>query len=254
MGIRVKILLGFLILTAMLFIAGFWSVYELTNVGESVQNILDDNYRSINSARVMVEALEREDSAILLLLSGKWKQGRDIMNAADRSFRESLKTASANVTISGEEDRIDKIDKSYSAYKEVWIRPIVGTNKENSLDWYFSEIHPAFVKVKEAVFGLMSLNEQVMYKTSVNLKEKAHRAVMPGVIAIIAALVFTLIFNYMINHFVVSPLLDITSGISNFLENGTPFTYSVETNDELYNLSLLVRELMVKYEQKASVK
>ena len=87
MGLRLKILSGFLILTMMLAVAGVWSIYELTTVGTSVQRLLDDNYKSINAGKMMIEALEREDSAVLLLLSGKWNQGRSIIESADEVFQ-----------------------------------------------------------------------------------------------------------------------------------------------------------------------
>jgi len=51
MKIRTKILLGFLILSVMLAIAGAYSIYELTSIGSSVQQLLDDNYQSITAAK-----------------------------------------------------------------------------------------------------------------------------------------------------------------------------------------------------------
>ena len=56
MGLRTKILSGFAILTAMLFIAGVWSFYELRSMGGSVQKVLDENYRSIHAAKMLNEA------------------------------------------------------------------------------------------------------------------------------------------------------------------------------------------------------
>ena len=38
MGIRLKILSGFLILVFMLIIAGVWSIYELQSMGTSLKN------------------------------------------------------------------------------------------------------------------------------------------------------------------------------------------------------------------------
>ena len=43
MGLRGKILSGFVILALMLLIAGFWSIYGLMHVGSSVQKIIDDS-------------------------------------------------------------------------------------------------------------------------------------------------------------------------------------------------------------------
>ncbi|MBS3731428.1 MAG: hypothetical protein KGY42_00860 [Desulfobacterales bacterium] len=66
---------GFLTLAIMLAVAGAFSIYRLKTIGSPVQSLLDDNYRSINAAKKMTTSLEREDSGILLLLSGKWKGG-----------------------------------------------------------------------------------------------------------------------------------------------------------------------------------
>ena len=96
MKIRVKILSGFLVLALMLLIAGIWSIYELKFLGSSLPEILDDNYQSINASKVMMEALEREDSAILLLLLGKWEEGRNILNSADSLFNDKLLFAEKN--------------------------------------------------------------------------------------------------------------------------------------------------------------
>lgn len=71
MSLRFKIMSGFLILALMLAIAGIWSIYELNSFGTSAEDLLDENYRSIKAAEMMLEALERQDSGILLLLFGK---------------------------------------------------------------------------------------------------------------------------------------------------------------------------------------
>ncbi len=59
LGLRAKILSGFLILAMMLFVAGIWSIDELTRVGTSVQKLLVENCKSINAGNMIIEALER---------------------------------------------------------------------------------------------------------------------------------------------------------------------------------------------------
>lgn len=244
MGIRIKILSGFLVLTIMLLVAGTWSIYELTSIGTSVQRLLDDNYRSINAAKMMVEALEREDSAVLLLLSGNWEEGRSIIGAADTSFRQGFDAAKKNVTIPGEQAYVDEIESKYIAYKGLWAKPIVGTRHERNIDWYFKELHSAFLDTKASVEKLMTLNDQTMYQTASSLKERAHRAVMPGTVAILSALIFALIFNYFINYYIVSPIVRLTRGVRAFLETKQPLDVKIETHDELLDLFTSIQQLL----------
>ena len=244
MGIRIKVLSGFLILACMLFLAGGWSIYELTKIGTSVQALLDDNYRSINATRIMIEALEREDSAVLLLQSGNWDEGREIITSADLSFQEGFGIASRNITIPGEKGYVDKIEAAYKDYKNLWIKPIVGTSSEKNLDWYFREAHPKFQQVKSDVEGLMTLNDEVMYKTASDLKNRAYRAVMPGVVAILSALVFSFVFSYFVNYYLVGPIIRITTGIQNLLDHGKSFNVKIETEDEMKSLADAIQKLV----------
>lgn len=171
MKIRTKILLGFLILAIMLAVAGAVSIYELRSVGSSVQALLDDNYRSINAAKKMTEALERQDSG-MLLLSGKWKVGRETIRAADRKFNDALETAANNLTIE-EEAYVEKIRSAYKEYSGFWDQPIVGTPREGNLGWYFEDAHRSFKTVKMAVQDLMAINDQAVYNTASELKTRA---------------------------------------------------------------------------------
>lgn len=246
MGLRMKILSGFLTLTTMLAIAGAWSIYELTTVGTSVYRLLDDNYKSINAAKRMIEALEREDSGLLLLLSGNRERGKSIIEAADKLFDQEFRIAQSNVTIPGEQAHVVSIESTYKVYKDIWTKPIVGALYEGSLTWYLETVHEAFLAAKMSVEKLMALNDQVMYQTASNLKNRAHRATMPGVVAILAALIFTLIFNYFVNCYMVSPIVKITESVENVIEGRGPLDIRIETKDELSRLVSSIQQLASK--------
>lgn len=243
MGIRFKILLGFLTLAIMLFIAGVWSIYEMNSIGSSIPKLLNENYKSIHAAKKMTEALEREDSALLLLLLGKWNEGRSLLNTADSVFNKNVNFAYTNITIPGEQSQLDTIKFRYANYKNLWQRPIVGTQKEGDLEWYFQSVHRSFLSVKSSIENLIDLNDKVMYQLASNLEQRANRAIMPGIVAVLSALVFTLIFNFLVNHYVVGPIIKITDRIKKFKESKMPFDVNVETRDELYYLSNEISDL-----------
>jgi len=246
MGLRLKILSGFLILSAMLLVAGAWSVRQMSALGSSVQKVLDENYRSVHAAREMMTSLERGDSAILLLLLGKWEEGRSILDAADASFEENLAVATDNITIPGEREALDRIRGAYKAYKDLWVRPIVGTEHEGNLDWYTNRVNPAFREATKQVDELMSMNDRQMYQTASEVEGRANRAVMPGVVAILSALVFSLVFSYFVNYYMVGPLIRITQGVQGFANEQKPFDVRVETEDELGRLADAIHGLCAR--------
>jgi methyl-accepting chemotaxis protein len=243
MGLRLKILSGFLILSAMLLIAGIWSIYELNSIGTSAQKILDENYQSILAAKNMKEALERQDSAVLLLLLGKWTDGRSILNSADSLFKQKLQFALNNSTIPGEQEQLQLIQSKYDAFRLMWEKPIVNTDKEGNIEWYFQQVHFSFMIVKESINDLINMNDQMMYKTAKQLENRSNRAIMPGIIAILTALIFTFIFNYLVNYYMVSPIIEITDRVKKFRDKRIPFDVQIETKDEIRHLADAIEHL-----------
>jgi HAMP domain-containing protein len=243
MGLRWKIFSGFLILSLMLVLAGVWSIVQIRGVGLSVRGILDDNYRSIQAAKAMLEALEREDSAVLLLLLGEEGEGRAILASADSVFTASLSFAEGNVTMPGEGDAIGSLRESYDAYRTLWSQRIVGTDREGNLEWYSGPMQDAFGRAKGAVNALMSMNDGGMYETASRLQAHAKRAAMPGVVAIVAAVVFSLLFSSFVHAYMVDPLLRIAIGAEEFAKGGKSFDVDVRTGDEIERLATAVRDL-----------
>lgn len=246
MKIKFKILSGFALIIAMLVIAGFMSIIEFSKLSESVNALIEDNYKTIEASKTMIEALEREDSGILLLVSGQWKEGRTILQSADSLFNTAFDLAKNNITEPDEEKYIERIEKSYLAFREKWVIPIVGTSKENNIDWYFKDIHMNFIAAKSDIQALMTLNQDSMYEEASDLKEKAHRALMPGIIAIISALIFLIMFNFLITKYYVSPLEKMILSLKTFHAQTPYFDAGIETNDEFKALEKEIQNLIHK--------
>ncbi|MBN1277903.1 MAG: MCP four helix bundle domain-containing protein [Deltaproteobacteria bacterium] len=243
MRLRTKILSGFLILILMLFAAGSWSIYEMTQMGSSVQRLLDENYKSINAARMMMEAIERQDSAVLLIISGNDKQGKPILASGDELFLKGLDTAKTNITLDGEQACVETIEESYGSFKNFWTEFIINANNNKDLKWYYQTLHQAFLDTKLSVNKLMTLNDQAMYRTASKLQKRSYRVIMPGIVAIVSSVIFTLIFSYFINYYMVAPIIKITNGVKDFITTRNYMDISVETNDELSHLASAVKEL-----------
>lgn len=244
MNLRVKILSGFLILSIMLFTAGALSICELNKIGHSVQVLLDENYKSIDASKIMIEALEREDSGVLLLILGDWDNGRSTIKEADHDFQKAFDVAENNITIPGEKEHVETIKATYASYKKLWVRPIVDTLREGDLQWYYGDVHQAFLKSKVAVNRLMTLNNKTMYQTASALQNRAGRAIMPGIVAIVSALVFTIIFNFFINLYVILPIKRFTASIQDYIKSGDQTGLSVDSSDEISDLAKAIRDFI----------
>jgi len=249
-SLKLKILASFMLLNAILIIAGAVSIFEFNKLSSSVNDLIQDNYRSIESSKSMLEALEREDSGILLLLLGEWEHGRSILNSADSAFAIALSNAKNNLTEVNEDDFIMKIDSSYQTYKNTWQRPIVNTDKQGDISWYKDILHNQFNETKVLINSLMTLNQDILYKEASELQEKATRAIMPGIISILSALLFSLILNFFISKYFINPIAKIAKAINVYKVGDYRLNSNITSSDEIKDLENNVNELIAKVNNK----
>lgn len=242
--LKIKIFASFMLLTLMLAIAGTISIVSFRWLSNSVHGLIQDNYKSIEASKKMIEALEREDSGVLMLILGEWNEGRKILKSADSLFLSAFETAKNNLTEHNEARYIKQIQMAYAIYKSSWERPVVGTEKQGNVSWYKNDIHKKFSDTKRRVNELMSLNQSSMFEQASKLKEKSKRAIMPGIVSIIAALIFSVVLNFFITRYFVNPISDIAEAVDNCRGGDLKLQSNITSNDEIKKLETAINDLL----------
>ena len=67
---------------------------------------------------------------------------------------------------------------------------------------------------------------------------------MPGIVAVGVGIVLVILFNYFINVFLITPVLQISKGIKNYREFRKSYTVSLDNDDELDDMSSEVRSII----------
>jgi methyl-accepting chemotaxis protein len=194
----------------------------------------------------MIEALERKDSGVLLLLLGQNKEGRETIKAGEDAFNKAFNIAKNNITELNEDNYISKIDSLYSIYRRKLEISIYNSLKVGDMNWYNNEIHHSFIQVKHSIDELMNLNQVSMYTEATLLKEKSHRAIMPGIVAIVGALIFSLLLSFFISKYYVSPLSDLSEAIKNFNPRDKVIKSNIKTEDEIKKIEDEVNKLIAR--------
>src|SRR5947207_2679337 len=100
--LRTKLLIGLTPLLAIMIGLGLWAIVMFSRLGNNIDVILRENYRSVLAAERMKEALERLDSALLFAIGGEEKQARDQFAEYRPVFERNLKIEQNNMTLPGE--------------------------------------------------------------------------------------------------------------------------------------------------------
>src|SRR5512136_2058626 len=115
-SLRKKIFIGYGIALALMIFVFILALFHLLKLGQASEAILRENYKSVLAAENMVYAIERQDSATLLVFFGHddqaWKQFRD----NEGLFFQWLGRARDNITVEGEAAIVKTIENEYGTY------------------------------------------------------------------------------------------------------------------------------------------
>ena len=245
MSLRTQILLGYglVFLSAGLVLA--WAVVNLLRLGTASDAILSENYRSIEAAEHMRDALERQDSAVLLYVLGSEAEGARQFEANEGRFHRWFGRAEDNVTIPGEQAILAAVDSAYSAYAAAFTglveaggagtaspRP-AGDRLATARRLYQERMLPSFQAAEDRVVDLRALNEQTMVAASERAGRVAERAVWSVALVSGLALVVGLALALLLASRIVRPVGQMRTAAERIGAGDLDVAVPAGTSDEL---------------------
>ncbi len=238
MKLKNKILLGYGLSLALIIAIGGWGITNLRRLGKASEAILKENYNSILAAENTIEALERQDSAILLFLLENRDRGSQQFQNNQIEFLKWLGRAEGNVTIQGEAEIIAGIEAAYQDYLKAFFE-LQQQNNPTTGD-YYETIAPIFEQIRDKSDRLRNVNQQAMEEASENAQQVSSQAVWSMTIAGATAAGIGLGFSLLLTRRIVRPLTEMTTATEKIARGEYDIALQVKTKDEL---GILAREI-----------
>jgi len=240
MTLKKKILIGYGVVFILMGLVVVWAVTNLVSLGKASDAILRENYRSIIAAENMVDALERQDSGVLLIFLGDSGKGINQFRENEAVFLQWLARAKDNITIQGEAELVQSIEAYYAKYRQEFsaLTDLRDAAKPpHQLPYYQETIFPLFAEVRESCIRLRNLNEETMYAASLRAGYVANRAIWSTVFVAASALIVALIFSLLLAERIVRPLRRFMDASRKISAGDYAVQVPVETDDELGRLA-----------------
>ena len=235
MKLKNKILLGYGLSLALVVLVGGWGVTNLRRLGKASEAILKENYNSILAAENTIEALERQDSAILLFLLENRDRGSQQFQNNQIEFLKWLGRAEGNVTIPGEADIIASIEDSYQNYLRAFAR--LQQQNNPTTEEYYETIIPIFEQIYERSTRLRNINQSAMEAASANAQQVSNQAIWSMAIAGATAAGIGLGFSLLLTRRIVHPLAEMTTATEKIAKGEYDIALRVKSKDELGTLA-----------------
>lgn len=236
-----KIVLGyalFLILAAAVLASAFFTILEL---GKANESILKENYKSILAAENMINAIERQDSAILLLMLNYQEEGITQFHNNESQFLQWLARAKDNITIEGEAEIITTIEQGYADYRLTFsdLRFMSDTGHTTAASFYHEKILPLFLLVRDTCIQLRELNQTAMFQASENSRQIAKTGLWFLAMIGIAVVGIGVSVSILLFTIIVKPLRRMMDAVQELASGNYDVTIPATSSDEI---GLLAKE------------
>jgi PAS domain S-box-containing protein len=196
------IYLGLVMMMALIGMIAVWNLYRL---GNSINNLMNANYRSIKIIGNMLENIERQDHAILYYIKINHSQAIDSFLEYQNRFLNEFSVERHNITEPGERELVETLEGNYLAFLKSFAKLQEMANDSGpdvTLDFYHHRLQPQLRQIKRNLHDMSALNEKAMFRSKDRATHTAqHSMYFTLVISLLAVCGGFSIALYLINRF-----------------------------------------------------
>jgi NtrC-family two-component system sensor histidine kinase KinB len=192
LSLRRRILITLIPLLLLLAAIGSAGIVLLFRLGNSVDAILRENYRSVIAMEGLNEAVERIDSSFQFALSGRREQAQQQFARSWESYLQSLEIERNNITVPGEAELVAHLDLLTADYRrkgnEFYTASSSGDRQTKA---YYGPhgLLAGFNQIKDVSGQILHLNQTNMEQASAEARHLAKLSAIGFAVALAVALV-----------------------------------------------------------------
>ncbi len=237
--LRAKFTLVYLGLTLLAALAGVAGAWNLSRLERSVDALMTENYKSIDAIYRMMEAIERQDSAVLLYIGVDRQQGIQQFAQNQNDFERWLNIETDNVTEDGEREVLDGLRADYNVYsRTLYDLQARGLQDPAARDFYLNTTQPIFERIKERCRQLVQINERAMFAARDRTTGEARRSMQALLgVALLVLAAGLIVSQFFIRRFL-RPIQTLTGHIRQVREGNLGQSMDVGARDEAGQLAM----------------
>jgi signal transduction histidine kinase len=246
-ALRQKLLLGFGGLFLVIALIGIQGITKVTDLGDAIDVILRENYKSVIACQAMKESLERMDSGAQFILLGKVTEGREAIDKNEVEFEKALQIELNNITIPGEGERAARVQEQFARYK-VMVRSMEDENvpRESRNQTYFNDLLPLFRGIKDTADEILKMNQQNMYDANQLARGKAAKAREQMYILLLLGAVLAALYVLLIGRWILQPIKRLTQSVDEIKQGNLDLVVASDSRDEIGHLSETFNEMTAR--------
>ncbi|MHC1742936.1 MAG: ATP-binding protein [Syntrophobacteraceae bacterium] len=249
--LRTQIFLGYGASLSIVAVILAIAIVLLLRLGRASDAILQENYLSTLAAENMINDIERQDSGLLLILLNFKDLGLKELHESEVGFLQWLGRAKDNITVPGEKEVVEAIEKNYTLYlRDVSELRLIGeADHSRAVTLYHDQVLPRFRTIRDTCIKLRSLNHEVMYAASTQARHLAGQAVLFISLIGAAAIVVGVSFSLFLSRLISRPVTELKNAVSHLARGDYAVQVPLQGGGELMLLAEAFNEMAEKLKQ-----
>ena len=242
MSLRQKLALGFGGLLVIIAAIGIHNITRITALGQSIDVILRENYRSVIACQEMKEALERMDSGAVFVLLGAEQKGNEQIAQNDARFEKALQVELGNITLPGEGEKAERLKQLFGQFRsdiKVMGNPAFG--REARRKAYFDDLLPLFQRMKDTADDILRMNQENMVAMDARARRQALSVRGQMYMMLLAATIVAAGFLFLTGKWILRPITRLTNSAKEIRKGNLDLVVPGGSSDEIGQLYRGVR-------------
>ena len=243
-SLRHKLALGFGGLLAIIAIMAMLTVQQIDRLGNAIDVMLKQNYRSVTASQAMKEALEKMDNDVLFSFTGRHKTNIHNIGESERKFRQALAIELGNITLPGEKEKAERIAMLFTRYVST-LHEVMNdsTPLEKRRAAYFTTLLPLLTEIGTLAQQILDMNQANMSEANESARRLAASAHNRIVVSIIACTAIALLFSYQSRRWILKPIGRLIDSANEIRNGNLELVIETGSNDEIGQLSAAFNEM-----------
>lgn len=213
-----------------------FSIYFIERLNTASEEILKDNYLSIESINKMIDNLDVIDNSQAILLSKKQIEKDNSQKEyaeAKNNFIKYLKVCEGNITEPGEKEILRNLRSEFEKY----ISTIEKVESSISDLKYINELIPKYRNVKSLCYELLSLNEKGMLNKNEESRRISKSTEIYMLVVTAVCILFVIIIIFKAPGAIIQPINELTEKVEAISQKKYSERIDVRSNNEIGTLA-----------------
>jgi NtrC-family two-component system sensor histidine kinase KinB len=236
--LQTRFILAGVLLVMTTIVSGIWSAWTFARLTAVAGKTLQISQRTIDLTAVLSDALEREDDALLLAVSGNREQAQGKLRAERQRFAQSYATLLRTLDRADEKQAASALQQHASEYRTAGDVLLSRVGQRDAMALYNQRVNPALRKAVADCARIRESNFRSMQLGAIVARDEARRAtIMVAAISAVALIISTLVALALARS-VLRPIQELSNSVEALRAGDFERRARVSASDELGSLAL----------------